>query len=93
MLDALEQYMPKHPDLYWTRPEGGLFLWISVPFHINTDDMFLEAIQENVTYVVGSGFYAEEDGKHAMRLNFSYPSLGEIVEGVKRLAKVIQRRL
>ena len=93
MLQALEQHMPKHPDLCWTKPEGGLFLWIRVPPTIDTDSMFYQALEENVAYVVGSGFYSDEGGKDAMRINFSYPSEAEIEEGVKRLAKVIKKNL
>ena len=93
MLQALDKFMPKHPDLCWTKPEGGLFLWIKVPPAIDTDRMFHQAIEENVAYVVGSSFYAEDGGRDAMRINFSYPSEEEIVEGVRRLAKVIEKNL
>jgi 2-aminoadipate transaminase len=93
MLQALEKFMPKHPDLCWTKPEGGLFLWIKVPPAIDTDSMFSQAIGENVAYVTGSSFYAEGGGHDAMRINFSYPSEDEIVEGVRRLAMVIERNL
>ena len=93
MLRALDEYMPKHPEIDWTKPEGGLFLWMRLPSYFDVDKMFYEAIEENVAYVVGTGFYADDGGKDALRINFSYPSEEEIVEGVKRLAKVIQRNL
>jgi len=93
MMQALEDTMPKHPDLCWTRPEGGLFLWLKMPEKVDTEIMFKEAVEENVAYVVGTGFYPDGGGKHAMRLNFSYPSESDIVEGVKRLARVIERNL
>ncbi len=93
MLQALEKTMPKQPDLCWTRPEGGLFLWIKVPPSIDTDEMFRQAIGENVAYVVGSCFYADGGGHDAMRLNFSYPSEDEIIEGIRRLAGVIKKNL
>lgn len=93
MLQALEQHMPKHPELCWTRPEGGLFLWLKVPPDIDTDKMFFQALEEKVAYVVGTGFYADDGGRDAMRLNFSYPTEDEIVEGVKRLARVIKKNL
>ncbi|MCK7582074.1 MAG: aminotransferase class I/II-fold pyridoxal phosphate-dependent enzyme [Chromatiales bacterium] len=56
MLSALEKYMPKHPDVSWTKPEGGMFLWIRLPEFINTEEMFYKAIENNVAYVVGSAF-------------------------------------
>lgn len=90
MLKALEDFMPRLPGLRWTRPDGGLFLWVTLPEHMDTDEMFYEAVEQNVAYVVGSAFHCDGGGRNAMRLNFSYPTKEEIVEGVKRLAKVIE---
>jgi 2-aminoadipate transaminase len=91
MLVCLEKYMPE--GVTWTKPEGGLFLWVKLPEHISADDMFEEAIQENVAYVIGSAFHIDGSGKNTMRLNFSYPTLYEIEEGIKRLAKVVKKRM
>ena len=74
MLEALEKYMPKHPDIHWTKPDGGLFLWVQLPKTFDVDEMFYQAVKEEVAYVVGTGFYTDDSGKNAMRLNFSYPS-------------------
>ena len=93
MLKALDEYMPEHPEIHWTKPEGGLFLWVRLPSYFDVDQMFYEALEQNVAYVVGTGFYADDGGKDSMRINFSYPSEEEIVEGVKRLAGVIQKNL
>jgi len=93
MLEQLERYMPKHPELHWTRPEGGLFLWLSLPGFINTDEMFHKAIAKNVAYVVGSAFYFGEPEHNSMRLNFSYSSKAEIEEGIKRLAEVVREEM
>jgi 2-aminoadipate transaminase len=82
--------MPRLPGLRWTKPDGGLFLWVVLPEHMDTDEMFYEAIEQNVAYVVGSAFHSDGGGRNAMRLNFSYPTKDEIVEGVRRLAKVIE---
>ncbi len=90
MVAALEREMPRRPDLKWTEPEGGLFLWVSLPAGIDTEKMFLRAIEKKVAYVVGSAFYFDEPERNAMRLNFSYPSLEEIDEGVRRLAEAIR---
>jgi 2-aminoadipate transaminase len=89
MCEMLERHMPKRWDLSWTKPEGGLFLWLSLPRYVNTDDMIQKAIAEKVAYVVGSAFYFDEPEHNAMRLNFSYSSMEQIEEGVKRLARVV----
>lgn len=91
MLAALEKYMPE--GVSWTKPEGGLFLWVRLPEHISADDMFSDAIKENVAYVIGSAFHVDGSGKNTMRLNFSYPTFDEIEEGIKRLAKAIKKRM
>jgi len=93
MLDALEKYMPASDEIKWTKPDGGLFLWVQLPESINVEEMFYSAIDKKVAYVVGTAFYPDNGGTNAMRLNFSFPSENEIVEGVKRLAKVIEKRL
>ncbi len=88
MLKAMEDYFPE--GVKWTTPEGGLFLWVTFPEYIDTKEMFKDAIKNNVAYVVGSAFAG---GKNTMRLNFSYPSDEDIVEGIKRLAEVIKSRI
>ena len=76
-----------------TVSSGGLFLWVTMPEHVDCDEMFKVAIKENVAYVIGSAFYPKGDKKNSFRLNFSYPSKDDIVEGVKRLAKVINETI
>jgi 2-aminoadipate transaminase len=88
MLKAMEDYFPE--GVKWTKPEGGLFLWVTLPEYIDTKEMFEDAIKNNIAYVVGTAFAGE---KNTMRLNFSYPSDEDIVEGIKRLAKVIKSRI
>ena len=90
MLEKFDLYMPKHPEVTWTKPEGGLFLWISLPHYIDTDKMFYKAIEKKVAYVVGSAFYFENPETNAMRINFSYSNFEQIEEGVKRLADTIR---
>jgi len=91
MLKALDDYMPDLPGLSWTRPEGGLFLWVRLPDGFDSEQLFYEAIEQDVAFVVGSAFHCDGGGKKAMRLNFSYPTKESIVEGVKRLASVIEK--
>lgn len=89
MIEMFKKHMPTRWDLKWTEPEGGLFLWISLPAYIDTDLMIHKAVAQKVAYVVGSAFYFDEAEHNAMRINFSYSSMEQIEEGVKRLAKVI----
>jgi 2-aminoadipate transaminase len=89
MLEALDEHMPDLPGLKWTRPQGGLFLWLSLPEHMDADELFYEAIERNVAFVIGSAFHCNDEGKNTMRLNFSFPTKEDIVEGVRRLSKVI----
>jgi 2-aminoadipate transaminase len=93
MVAAFEREMPKRDDLTWTEPEGGLFLWISLPAYIDTERMFLRAIERKVAYVVGSAFYFDSPERNAMRLNFSFASNEQIDEGVKRLAETIREEI
>jgi 2-aminoadipate transaminase len=93
MMAALEKYMPKHPEIEWTKPEGGLFLWITLPTFIDTDKLLLAAIEKKVAFVAGSGFYFDEPEYHSMRINFSYPTPDQIDEGVKRLGATIEEAL
>jgi len=91
MLDALDDYFPDGVD--WTRPDGGMFLWVTLPKHIDAEKLFPKAIEHKVAYVVGSAFYPKRDHKNTMRLNFTYPSNEMIKEGIKRLAAVIKEAL
>ena len=91
MLKALKKHMPK--GVKWTRPEGGLFLWLKLPKNLSANDLFPKAIEEKVAYVVGSAFHCDGKGQNTMRLNFSYPSEEQIEEGIKRLAAVIRKNL
>jgi 2-aminoadipate transaminase len=94
MVEALEQHMPKRPDISWTKPEGGLFLWISLPKYINTEELIYKAVeQEKVAFVVGSAFYFDEPEHNAMRINFSYSSPALIREGIMRLCRVIRKEI
>ncbi|MBI5624927.1 MAG: PLP-dependent aminotransferase family protein [Elusimicrobia bacterium] len=93
MVDALARYMPEGEGISWTKPEGGLFLWVRLPEYMNTDELFYEAVKENVAYVIGSAFHCDGSGHNTMRLNFSYPTAEQIDEGIKRLAKVVKANL
>ncbi len=91
MLQSLNKYFPK--EAFWTKPEGGFFVFVTLPEYIDTDEMLTEAINEKVAYVSGSSFYANGKGKNTLRLSFCYPNEGDIEEGIKRLGKVISKRI
>lgn len=92
MLRALEREMP--PGVTWKKPEGGLFLWVTLPDGMDTEHLLRAAVEdEGVAYVVGSGFHADGGGKNAMRLNFSFPSEEHIEEGIRRLARLVKKHL
>ena len=91
MLEMLDKYMPA--GVKWTRPEGGLFLWVTVPEGIDTQKMLQVAVKEqHVAYVAGVDFYPSNRARrNDLRLNFSYPSFEQIEEGIKRLADTIKK--
>ena len=60
---------------------------------MSADEMFADALKENVAYVIGSAFHCDGSGKNTMRLNFSYPTPEDIDEGIKRLATAVKKRM
>ncbi len=88
MLDAMAEFMPK--EVHWTHPEGGLFVWATMPSYLDATNMLPRAISRNVAYVPGEGFYAGGEGKNCMRLNFSFVEPEKIRRGIELLAEVIR---
>ena len=74
-------------------PDGGMFIWATLPEIIDTKEMFNRAIENNVAYVNGSAFFADRSGKNTMRLNYSFATLEQIEEGIKRLADTIREEI
>lgn len=91
MLKALHDFMPQ--GVTWTEPEGGLFLFLSLPKNLDAEELFQIALDENVAFVLGTVFYSDNHGKNTMRLNFSFPTKEQNREGVRRLAVSIQKLL
>jgi 2-aminoadipate transaminase len=82
------------PDgVTWTEPEGGLFLFLELPEYMDAEELFKIAIEENVAFVPGTVFFANGEGKNTMRINFSYVTKEQNVEGVKRLAESIKKMM
>ena len=88
MLKTLSECMPK--GVTWTRPEGGLFLWVTLPKGMDATKLLPKAIENKVAYVAGVDFYPDGNVFNDLRLNFSYSSPEQIVEGLKRLAQTIK---
>ncbi|UCH89377.1 MAG: PLP-dependent aminotransferase family protein [Thermoplasmata archaeon] len=91
MLESIEEYFPR--EVKWTIPQGGMFLWITLPKSIDARLMFKRALEKKVAYVIGDAFHPDGKGHNTMRLNFSYSEDDVIEEGIKRLAEVIQEEM
>lgn len=87
LLGALTQHLPQAA---FTRPEGGFFTWVRLPALLDSQTMLPRAIAARVAYVPGSAFYAGDGGSHHVRLSFCFPTPERIVEGVRRLAAVVE---
>jgi 2-aminoadipate transaminase len=91
MLRSLETYMPE--QVSWSKPSGGMFLWMKLPEAIDTKEIFMTAIEHNVAYVIGRPFHCDSSGNNTMRLNYSFPSVEQIETGIKQLAEAIKKVL
>lgn len=92
--DLMVGLMAEHfPDgIKYTTPEGGMFVWVTLPEDISSMDLFDLAIKENVAFVPGNPFYTEDGvGNNTLRLNFSNSDFRQIEEGIKRLAGCLER--
>jgi len=91
MLDALAEFFPREAE--WTRPQGGLFIWATMPDYIDTTDLLARALEENVAFVPGRGAYLDGRGGSSMRLNFSGVGEDDIREGIRRIGKVTREQV
>jgi 2-aminoadipate transaminase len=91
MVSMIEEHFPQ--EIKCTKPEGGMFLWVSLPENLSSLHLFKLATAENVVFVPGRAFYVDGGGDNTLRLNFSNSDQNKIEEGIKRLAKVIKRVL
>jgi len=91
LLDALARYMPA--GVRWTRPEGGLFVWVSLPAELDAREILKQALEQKVAFVPGASFHAQGGGRNTMRLSFSHCTPGRIAIGIQRLAGVIEAAL
>ncbi len=93
MLQSLEEFFP--PAVTWTHPQGGLFLWVTVPAGLDMQAIFKSALEQNVAFVPGDSFYANDshEGSRHMRLNFSNAAPEQIRAGIRRLATAVKSHL
>jgi 2-aminoadipate transaminase len=91
MLDALAEHFPREAE--WTHPQGGLFIWATMPDYIDTTDLLARALSEQVAFVPGRAAYVDGRGGSAMRLNFSGVGEDDIREGIRRIGEVVREQV
>jgi 2-aminoadipate transaminase len=91
MLDALQESFG--PEATWTRPEGGMFVWATLPDYIDTTDLLARALRANVAFVPGRAAYLDGRGGSEMRLNFSGSTDDNIREGIRRIGAVVSEQV
>jgi len=92
MISAMEEFFP--PEAKWTRPQGGLFLWVRLPDGVDSMGLLQAALEQKVAFIPGSAFYTDGvSGRNTLRLTFSTAGPEMIEEGIKRLGKAIKTQL
>jgi 2-aminoadipate transaminase len=92
MLSAIEEHFP--PGVHWTRPQGGLFLWVVLPEGADSMHLLAAALEEKVAFIPGFAFYPDgANGRNALRLTFSTATPEMIEEAIRRLGRAIERQL
>jgi 2-aminoadipate transaminase len=91
MLNLFRELFP--PGIRWTEPQGGLFLFITLPPGLDAGSILRKAVEKNVAFVEGVTFFCNDSGHNTMRINFSYSTFKEIELGVERLADVIKEEM
>ena len=91
MLDALAEHFPREAE--WTHPEGGLFIWATLPDYIDTTDLLARALEDHVAFVPGRAAFVDGRGGSNMRLNFSGVGEDDIREGIRRIGEVVREQV
>lgn len=91
MLDSLAEHFPREAE--WTVPEGGLFIWATLPDYIDTTDLLARALEEHVAFVPGRAAYVDGRGGSSMRLNFSGVDEDDIREGIRRIGEIVREQV
>lgn len=89
--DAMDRALHAHAPAgtHWTKPEGGMFFWVTAPEHIDTRALLATALEHDVAFVPGAAFHADGSGHNTMRLNFSLCDEAQIETGIARLCRLI----
>lgn len=88
MEDAIKEYFPKNVDV--TKPEGGMFLWVTLPQGISALSLLEKAAEKNVAFVPGDPFYVDQENVNSLRLNYTNSTQDEINEGIRNLGDVLK---
>lgn len=91
MMDAMEKYFP--PSVTYTRPQGGMFLWVTLPEGVTAVELFPKALEKKVAFVPGDPFYIDVNNAGTMRLNYTNADCETIEEGIRRLGELLAERL
>ncbi|HEY7543809.1 MAG TPA: PLP-dependent aminotransferase family protein [Blastocatellia bacterium] len=91
MLASLEAHFPR--EARWTRPDGGLFLWVELPEGVSGEELLADSLKEKVAFVPGTSFFARDARSNFIRLNFSNRQPDMIDEGIRRISNALKRRL
>jgi 2-aminoadipate transaminase len=91
MMNALQKYFPS--EARWTRPEGGLFVWVTLPANFDGQELFLAAKEQGVLYSRGDLFHGDGGGQNTLRLAFSSASPAQIEEGIRTLGRLVNERI
>lgn len=87
MLSALDKFMPR--GVTWTKPTGGMFIWVTLPSQIDTQELYFKALKENIAFVPGYIFQPNGHKSSCLRLSYALPTLEQINTGIEKLAKLI----
>ncbi len=91
MIKTIDEEFPKEAKYFY--PEGGMFVWVNLPSHVNTRELLVKAIEKRVGFVPGGSFYPKGDCESSMRLNFSTMENDKIVEGIKILGSILKENI
>jgi len=91
MLSCIEEFFPE--NLSYSKPEGGLFIWVELPESVDSGELFAVCLENNVAFVPGAPFYPNGTKNNTLRLNYSNMPKEKIMEGMKRMGEVLHREL
>ena len=89
MIKMIERYFPK--EIKYTKPDGGMFLWLELPEGLDSDKILDDAVNAGVAYIPGESFFAHEGVKNTVRMNFTMVNDDQIREGIKILGEVFKK--